>query len=610
YYYEVVKVGDTYVLDRDLGAASNKFYTKGASQYRNNTAAIGGYFKVNAARWSDYKKDTETQNRREDQQTITSRLNLVAHTPSKGRFVMATENDVLGWNINTDGTSVSARTVAGRVADNTIYFPKIGYYEGDELKNDMHTNFWTRTYLGGTQGLGVESDEYGYWYRYYDDMKSTNPENRFSNISMARGAGVSGKSPDNNSVWRYMPLRLVWVDNDCINPQGSAEVDNTVTGKMIVYLNTTSTPWQTVRYHYWNFANGAGSNFGTRPDMEKVGENLWRAELPVPTANSGLLFSNGFDDPGNPGQTLDINSLYNEYQTGNTVLYFRTTTQISDENNNNYQKWRVELYKRSSEDNNNVTPPTPAERETVTIMLKNDAVWQSATVNIYAVSDIVLSKPMAKVRYNGEQYFQIDLDCIDNEKLLNTNGSISFQYNIDLGGGSGSGKYNYRTQKFSQVSTYHEVTDKVFFFSNKNASNSTLAGGEYIGKASSVNYIDGWLTTSTTERIRLKGTFNNLNWGSLNDEFTYDSSIGKYKLTVNVTSAGEFVFEYYENNGWSDHYKNDKGQNSNVEYNTDMTIRNTGDNDNNWIFYETGTFTLYVELNADDKPAKLRIEKN
>lgn len=609
YYYEVVKVGDTYVLDRDLGAASNKFYTKGASQYRNNTTAIGGYFKVNAARWSDYKKDTETQNRREDQQTITSRLNLVAHTPSKGRFVMATENDVLGWNINTDGTSVSARTVAGRVADNTIYFPKIGYYEGDELKNDMHTNFWTRTYLGGTQGLGVESDEYGYWYRYYDDMKSTNPENRFFNISMARGAGVSGKSPDNNSVWRYMPLRLVWVDNDCTNPQGSAEVDNTVTGKMIVYLNTTSTPWQTVRYHYWNFANGAGSNFSTRPDMEKVGENLWRAELPVPTANSGLLFSNGFADPGNSGQTLDINSLYNEYQAGNTVLYFRTTTQISDENNNNYQKWRVELYKRSSEDNNNVTPPTPAEREgEITFLLIDDAGWDaySARSNLTLVisdsEDYPKSILMTKATINGKKGYKA-IANISDYPCLNDGGKIRFTNGI-----STPASDNRVTKYFYEVSS--DKTKRLYVYSNEGCTAYNTYNGHYEGSITSPTVIDGWLTTSTTERIRLKGTFNNLNWGSLNDEFTYDSSIGKYKLTVNVTSAGEFVFEYYENNGWSDHYKNDKGQNSNVEYNTDMTIRNTGDNDNNWIFFETGTFTLYVELNADDKPAKLRIEKN
>lgn len=620
YYYEVVKVGDTYVLDRDLGAASNKFYTKGASQYRNNTTAIGGYFKVNAARWSDYKKDTETQNRREDQQTITSRLNLVAHTPSKGRFVMATENDVLGWNVNTDGTSVSARTVAGRVADNTIYFPKIGYYEGDELKNDMHTNFWTRTYLGGTQGLGVESDEYGYWYRYYDDMKSTNPENRFSNISMARGAGVSGKSPDNNSVWRYMPLRLVWVDNDCTNPQGSAEVDNTVTGKMIVYLNTTSTPWQTVRYHYWNFANGAASNFGTRPDMEKVGENLWRAELPVPTANSGLLFSNGFDDPGNSGQTLDINSLYNEYQAGNTVLYFRTTTQISDENNNNYQKWRVELYKRSSEDNNNVTPPTPAEREgEITFLLIDDAGWGDATTVTIRINDSEGSGEtlnMSKATINGKHGFKIVVNITD-YPYLNDGGKVRFSNGYD------SMNNLYRTTNtFNEVSS--DKTKRLYVYSNTGCTDRNTYGGRYESDITNPTVVDGWTTTPVEPdyRYALKGYYNNRDWQTASDNvdaFTYNEANNIWELTVNVSSLitegrnyvddeGAFMIQRktktdgYRDWGWSNSVTDaitiSSGEKMMIYYNDSAAESNRH---KNFKFPSTGRYKLELEDSGTTK---------
>ncbi|MDE5875821.1 MAG: hypothetical protein K2H15_09245, partial [Muribaculaceae bacterium] len=333
YYYEVVRSGNVYILDRDLGAASNKGYAPGAVDYKKNTDAIGGFFKVNTSNWV-LNKDNDTKRLRQDRQTITASLGL--HNSGKGCFVPATETDLLSLDLNCGGV-VSANAVNSSIAEGKIYFPKAGYYEGSDHKDMNRCKIWTRTYLGGTQGMSITSNEYGYWYRYFDDGKSTNNENRFSNIRMARGS--NGLVPTDASVWRYMPLRLVWVDKDFNNPSGSSveEEEQVVSGKMVIYFEDTQN-WGTVKYHAWNVSTG-GTTWGWNnlptltPVATKEGSKLYRVEV-VPNNNAGILFK--YADGDAKYQTQDYTNLKSLYDSGKTVIWLTQNGKDGD-------KYKVKL---------------------------------------------------------------------------------------------------------------------------------------------------------------------------------------------------------------------------------------------------------------------------
>ena len=344
YYYEIVKVGNVYILDRNLGATSNLPYSPTSSLYNNpaNKSAIGGYFMVNTDRWGDYNQG-ENKNRREDQQTITAQLGL--HTPSDGKFVMATEEDYLNLLTESgpDKAIAWADASSSRVAEGKIYFPKGGYYEGSELKDVARCKLWTRTYLGGTQGMDVTSNEYGYWYRYYDDSKSKNSENQYSNIRIARGSNGSAASVG-TSIYRYMPLRLVWVNNDCRNPEGGSfsGEDQVVRDKMVIYFEDSQN-WSTVKYHVWDLIEGnttwGWDNLPTAIKYAtKDGSTFYRVEIAAPKkdSNAGILFKYGSD--ANNDQTTEY-YLWNEYKAGNTVLWLK----LNGHPSNNNRKWNLEL---------------------------------------------------------------------------------------------------------------------------------------------------------------------------------------------------------------------------------------------------------------------------
>lgn len=199
YYYEVVKIGEDWVLDRNLGAPTNQPYISTYAGFKDQKDAIGGYFKVSTS-----KSSSES-----NPQTIASSLGV-------SKFVIPTRDQVKNWNVyvaNASGTSseyakvAQARTTGSQVAENTIYFPHGGYYEGESPKYETHANIWTRTLLAGNQGFANTSPEFGYWYLYLDCYGN---KVTFSNMRFFRG--TAGQAPDANSVYKYMPIRLVWKD--------------------------------------------------------------------------------------------------------------------------------------------------------------------------------------------------------------------------------------------------------------------------------------------------------------------------------------------------------------------------------------------------------------
>lgn len=199
FYYGVVKVkgnSKTYVmLDRNLGASSDRCYAPGTKALEANKGAIGGYFHI-----------------AKEKQNQTDAGNIINNLPQG--FTIP-ENSVFQDII--DGGNLKGKTrytLSGEVynsveitTDNlelpVIYLPATGYVEGETFRNVTHVSLWTRTLLAGSQGFSPTSTEYGFWYRYLDVYGKI--------CTMSNLRFVSGSAGKNTGTYRAMPIRLVHV---------------------------------------------------------------------------------------------------------------------------------------------------------------------------------------------------------------------------------------------------------------------------------------------------------------------------------------------------------------------------------------------------------------
>lgn len=215
-YYEMVDVeakvtkknGTTenkiyHMLDRNLGATNNGYYSPSTTALEGNIGAIGGYFKISEADNSD-KYPAKTDDR-------------VVEALAIGDFKVCDNKCLQGLIDNNNLEIVEEKTHYGEKYNclriNTedrdvpqIFIPMSGYYEGKNdkdavYKDSHHANLWTRSRLSDYQGFSEKSPEYGFWYRSLDAFgKSLNLSNyRF----------VSGSSGKNTKRYRAMPVRLV-----------------------------------------------------------------------------------------------------------------------------------------------------------------------------------------------------------------------------------------------------------------------------------------------------------------------------------------------------------------------------------------------------------------
>ena len=217
YYYEMVDVvakvtkkdGTTedktyHMLDRNLGATNNGYYSPSTTALEGNKGAIGGYFKISEADNSNSAKND----------------NYVVDALAIGNFKVCDNMCLQGLIDNNNLEIVEEKTHYGEVYNclriNTkerdipqIFIPMSGYYEGKTnedpvYKDSNHANLWTSSRLSDYQGFSSSSLEYGFWYIYLDAFgKSLNLSNyRF----------VSGSSGKNTKRYRAMPVRLVAED--------------------------------------------------------------------------------------------------------------------------------------------------------------------------------------------------------------------------------------------------------------------------------------------------------------------------------------------------------------------------------------------------------------
>lgn len=215
YYYEMVNVvakvtkkdGTTeykpyYMLDRNLGATNNGYYSPSTTALKDNKGAIGGYFKI-----SEATNSTDAKNN-----------NDVVDALAIGNFKVCDNMCLQGLIDNNNDLAIEEETthygekynclrITTRNRDiPEIFIPMSGYYEGKTdqdlvYKDSYHANLWTRSRLSDYQGFSSTSPEYGFWYLYLDAFGKS--------LNMLNYRFVSGSSGKNKGRYRAMPVRLV-----------------------------------------------------------------------------------------------------------------------------------------------------------------------------------------------------------------------------------------------------------------------------------------------------------------------------------------------------------------------------------------------------------------
>lgn len=210
YYYEMVNVvakvtkkdGTTehkayYMLDRNLGATNNGYYSPSTTALKGNKGAIGGYFKI-----SEATNSTDAKNN-----------NDVVDALAIGNFKVCDNMCLQGLIDNNNDLAIEEETthygekynclrITTRNRDiPEIFIPMSGYYEGATYKDEYHANLWTSSRLSDYQGFSASSPEYGFWYLYLDVFGKT--------LNMSNYRFVSGSSGGNTGRYRAMPVRLV-----------------------------------------------------------------------------------------------------------------------------------------------------------------------------------------------------------------------------------------------------------------------------------------------------------------------------------------------------------------------------------------------------------------
>ena len=200
FYYGVVKVkgnSKTYVmLDRNLGASSDRCYAPGTKALEANKGAIGGYFHI--------AKEKQNQT---DAGNIINNLPQGFTIPENSVFQDIIDGGNLKEETRYTLSGEAYNSVEIITTDNSalpvIYLPATGYVEGEAFRNVTHVSLWTRTLLSGNQGFDTTSPEYGFWYRYLDVYGKI--------CTMSNLRFVSGNAGKNTGTYRAMPIRLVHV---------------------------------------------------------------------------------------------------------------------------------------------------------------------------------------------------------------------------------------------------------------------------------------------------------------------------------------------------------------------------------------------------------------
>lgn len=483
FYYEVVqfKSGYTesgmdgmYVLDRNLGASSNASYDPTSISYTaEDDAAIGGYFKVNTGR-----PETDDRTGYYDHKTITDQIGM---TYDNGKFIVMSENELKNMGLpsgkNFGSGAISLPFDDGEVAGGNVYLPAAGYYYGTTYRNASHVNLWTRTLLGGTQGLTTTDEEYGVNYRILDIFGGIV---NYSGLRMGSGSGSTVKE----NLMRYLPLRLIWRgEGESMSASDVADSDGTIgTGENVTIYVKNSAGWGNMKIYAWPAQKDDDPlSSWSGEEMTKVshnGESNWYM-YSIADGYENLIFTNG------SSQTHNIMQYKNNAPNATSYEFevLSSTSKIGNDTHNDYRFLGT----------GSTGGDTPTERTEITIMLLNDGEWGMDNTNmnagfvVYNSSGSKIGKYSIsddnKVTYQNQNWFKWELYKSSSSaeiEALNNGGSIALYIST------------LTCSKFYEISTY--TSDGAFFYTNKGSN------GEFISKQASatVNTTDGWISSGDT----------------------------------------------------------------------------------------------------------------
>lgn len=231
FYYGVVEVqgngtGDgtngsklTYrLLDRNIGATSNGFYSPATQATKKNKGAVGAYIMLTKKK---LEKTTSESTLGTDYMPFPDYFHIPEGDkgdksgPADGADGVDEITD-LPITIETKTTSAGETyycyviPTTGNYGDGVqpaqVYLPVTGYYEGTAFRNDNHANIWSRSRLSAYQGFSADSPEYGLWFLYLDinGQKRTKSNIRIVNGSAGR-IGINGNGVD--AIYNALPVR-------------------------------------------------------------------------------------------------------------------------------------------------------------------------------------------------------------------------------------------------------------------------------------------------------------------------------------------------------------------------------------------------------------------
>lgn len=224
FYYGVVEVqgngkGDgtngstvTYrLLDRNIGATCNGFYSPATQATKKYKGAVGAYIMLTKDKLA---KTTSESTLGTDYMPFPDYF----HIPEGDKSGADAVDEITDLPITIEPKTTSAGETyycyviptTGNYDDGVqpaqVYLPVTGYYEGTAFRNDNHVNIWSRSRLSAYQGFSADSPEYGLWFLYLDinGQKRTKSNIRIVNGSAGR-IGINGNGVD--AIYNALPVR-------------------------------------------------------------------------------------------------------------------------------------------------------------------------------------------------------------------------------------------------------------------------------------------------------------------------------------------------------------------------------------------------------------------
>lgn len=228
FYYGVVEVqgngtGDgtngsklTYrLLDRNIGATSNGFYSPATQATKKNKGAVGAYIMLTKDKLA---KTTSESTLGTDYMPFPDYFHIPEGDqsgPADGADGVDEITDLpitIEYKTTSAGESYYCYVIPTTgnydkgVQPAQVYLPVTGYYEGTAFRNDNHANIWSRSRLSAYQGFSADSPEYGLWFLYLDinGQKRTKSNIRIVNGSAGR-IGINGNGHD--AIYNALPVR-------------------------------------------------------------------------------------------------------------------------------------------------------------------------------------------------------------------------------------------------------------------------------------------------------------------------------------------------------------------------------------------------------------------